>query len=195
VDSYIPQRSVDRPAFLMPVEDVFSISGRGYRGPAASSAACQGRRGNRNSSSAPTQKTIVTGRDVRKLLDQARPGDNSARCCAVPSARKSSAVQCCASRVSVKPHTKFKAEPTSSPRKRADVIPRSSPTTGAFYFRTTDVTGCRASAGRYEMVMPAHIAMEVPLMCDRDGREASLAIAKAAAPSVPASSQALSNNE
>src|ERR1700728_1345860 len=101
VDANIPQpeRPKDQP-FLMPVEDVFSISGRG--------TVCTGRveRGVVKVGEEveivgikPTVKTVVTGVEMfRKLLDQGEAGDTSVACCAAPNARKSSVVRCCASR-------------------------------------------------------------------------------------------------
>jgi elongation factor Tu len=102
VDSYIPQpeRPIDQP-FLMPIEDVFSISGRGTvatgrveRGivKVGDEVEIVGIR--------DTQKTTCTGVEMfRKLLDQGQAGDNIGRCCAASSARASSAARCCASRV------------------------------------------------------------------------------------------------
>ena len=101
VDAYIPQpeRPKDQP-FLMPVEDVFSISGRGTvvtgrveRGivKVGEEVEIVGIR--------PTIKTTVTGVEMfRKLLDQGEAGDNVGACCAARSARTWSAARCCASR-------------------------------------------------------------------------------------------------
>ena len=79
VDAYIPQpeRAKDQP-FLMPIEDVFSISGRGtvVTGPRRARHR-EGRRGSRDRRPAPTIKTMVTGVEMfRKLLDQGEAGDN-----------------------------------------------------------------------------------------------------------------------
>ncbi len=100
VDAYIPQpeRPIDQP-FLMPVEDVFSISGRGtvVTGRVERGIVKVGEEieivGLRD-----TQKTTVTGVEMfRKLLDQARRATTSALCCAAPSARTWSAGRSCAS--------------------------------------------------------------------------------------------------
>jgi len=113
VDASIPQpeRPKDQP-FLMPVEDVFSISGRG--------TVCTGRieRGIIKVGEEveivgikPTTKTVVTGVEMfRKLLDQGEAGDNVVACCAAPSARKWSAARCCASRA------RSSRTPSSRPR-------------------------------------------------------------------------------
>ena len=97
VDAYIPQpeRPMDRP-FLMPIEDVFSISGRGTvvtgrveRGiiKVGEEVEIVGLK--------DTVKSVVTGVEMfRKLLDRARRATTSARCCAAPSARMSSAARC-----------------------------------------------------------------------------------------------------
>jgi len=99
VDSYIPQpeRPIDQP-FLMPVEDVFSISGRGTRGdrPCRARGVIKVRRGNRNRRSArtPRRPSSPAVEMFRKLLDQGQAGDkHRARCCVAPSARKSSAAR------------------------------------------------------------------------------------------------------
>jgi elongation factor Tu len=124
VDEYIPQpdRPKDQP-FLMPVEDVFSISGRG--------TVCTGRieRGVIKVGEEveivgirPTQKTVVTGVEMfRKLLDQGEAGE---------SVRKSSAARCCASRVRSSRTPSSRPRPTSSPRRRAAATRRFSPITG-----------------------------------------------------------------
>ncbi len=102
VDAYIPQpeRPIDQP-FLMPIEDVFSISGRGTvvtgrveRGivKVGEEVEIVGIR--------PTTKTTITGVEMfRKCSTRARLATTSARCCAAPSARTWSAVRSCASRV------------------------------------------------------------------------------------------------
>lgn len=114
VDSYIPQpeRPMDRP-FLMPIEDVFSISGRGTvvtgrveRGivKVGEEIEIVGIRA--------TQKTTCTGVEMfRKLLDQGQAGDNIGRCCAAPSARTSSAARFWPSRA------RSRRTPSSRPRR------------------------------------------------------------------------------
>ena len=85
--------------------------------------------------------------------------------------------RCCASRGSVKPHTKFKAEAYILTKEKGGRHTRSSPALHRpqFYFRTTDVTGVVHLPEGTEMVMPGdNIAMEVPDRADRDGRKAAL---------------------
>ena len=131
VDDYIPQpeRPKDQP-FLMPVEDVFSISGRGTvatgrieRGiiKVGEEVEIVGLR--------PTAKTTVTGVEMfRKLLDQGEAGDNVGCLCAAPSATRWSAARCCASRARSSRTPSSRPRPTSSPRRKAAVTRRSSPT-------------------------------------------------------------------
>ena len=133
VDAYIPQpeRPIDKP-FLMPIEDVFSISGRGTvvtgrveRGivKVGETVEIVGIR--------DTQTTTVTGVEMfRKLLDQGQAGDNVGVLLRGTSARTSSAARSCASRARSSPHTKFKAEAYILTKEEAVATPRSSPTTG-----------------------------------------------------------------
>ncbi|MFM6928827.1 MAG: elongation factor Tu [Bdellovibrio sp.] len=157
-DAYIPQpaRAVDK-TFLMPVEDVFSISGRGTvvtgrveRGivKVGDEIEIIGIR--------PTQKTTVTGIEMfRKLLDEGQAGDN---CGVLLRGTKKEDVergQVLAKPGSVKPHKKFKAEAYILTKEEGG---RHTPFFNGyrpqFYFRTTDVTGvCTLKAGT-EMVMP-----------------------------------------
>ena len=157
-DSYIPlpARAVDK-TFLMPVEDVFSISGRGTvvtgrveRGivKVGDEIEIIGIR--------PTQKTTVTGIEMfRKLLDEGQAGDN---CGVLLRGTKKEDVergQVLAKPGSVKPHKKFKAEAYILTKEEGG---RHTPFFNGyrpqFYFRTTDVTGvCTLKAGT-EMVMP-----------------------------------------
>ena len=117
VDEYIPQpeRPIDQP-FLMPIEDVFSISGRGTvvtgrieRGivKVGEEVEIVGLR--------DTQKTVVTGVEMfRKLLDQGQAGDNvGAACCAASTRRPSSAARCCASRARSSRTRSSRPRPTS----------------------------------------------------------------------------------
>ena len=159
---------MDKP-FLMPVEDVFSISGRG---------------------------TVVTGRIERGIVKvgdeieivghqaddedgrarawrcsascstRARQATTSACCCAARSATTSSAARCCASRASITPHTKFEAEVYVLTKEEGGRhTPFFKGYRPQFYFRTTDVTGaCELPAG-VEMVMPGdNIKMVVSLI-------------------------------
>jgi elongation factor Tu len=157
VDEYIPQpeRPIDQP-FLMPVEDVFSISGRGtvVTGRVERGIIKVGEEieivGLRD-----TQKTIVTGVEMfRKLLDQGQAGDNIGALLRGTKREEVERGQVLCKPGSVKPHTKFKAE--------AYILTKDRP---QFYFRTTDVTGVVHLPEGTEMVMPGdNIAMEVHLI-------------------------------
>ena len=158
VDEYIPQpdRPKDQP-FLMPVEDVFSISGRG--------TVCTGRieRGVIKVGEEveivgirPTQKTVVTGVEMfRKLLDQGEAGDNVG--CLLRGTKREEVErgQVLCKPGSVKPHTKFKAEAYILTK---DEGGRHTPFFNGyrpqFYIRTTDVTGSLKLPEGVEMVMP-----------------------------------------
>ena len=169
VDSYIPQpdRPKDQP-FLMPIEDVFSISGRG--------TVVTGRieRGVVNVGEEveivgikPTTKTTVTGVEMfRKLLDRGEAGDNVG--CLLRGIDREGVErgQVLAKPGSITPHTKFKAEAYILTKEEGG---RHTPFFGnyrpQFYFRTTDVTGVVELPEGTEMVMPGdNIAMEVTLI-------------------------------
>jgi elongation factor Tu len=169
VDSYIPQpdRPKDQP-FLMPIEDVFSISGRG--------TVVTGRieRGVVNVGEEveivgikPTTKTTVTGVEMfRKLLDTGEAGDNVG--CLLRGIDREGVErgQVLAKPGSITPHTKFKAEAYILTKEEGG---RHTPFFGnyrpQFYFRTTDVTGVVELPEGTEMVMPGdNIAMEVTLI-------------------------------
>lgn len=158
VDSYIPapERPVDQP-FLMPVEDVFSISGRG--------TVATGRieRGIIHKMEEveivgikPTQKTAVTDIEMfRKLLDQGEAGDNVGLL--LRGLKKEDIVrgQVIAKPGSVTPHTKFSAEVyVLSKEEGGRHTPFFNNYRPQFYFRTTDVTGCVTLPEGTEMVMP-----------------------------------------
>jgi elongation factor Tu len=169
VDSYIPQpvRATDRP-FLMPVEDVFSISGRGTvatgrveRGiiKVGEEVEIVGIK--------PTQKTVVTGVEMfRKLLDQGEAGDNVG--CLLRGTKREEVErgQVLCKPGSVKPHTKFKAEAYILTKEEGGRhTPFFTNYRPQFYFRTTDVTGVVTLPEGTEMVMPGdNIAMEVHLI-------------------------------
>ncbi|HRK06913.1 MAG TPA: elongation factor Tu [Pseudobdellovibrionaceae bacterium] len=158
VDRYIPQpaRAVDKP-FLMPVEDVFSISGRG--------TVVTGRveRGIIKVNDEveivglnPTQKTVVTGIEMfRKLLDEGQAGDNCG--CLLRGTKKEEVErgQVLSKPGSIKPHKKFKAEAYILTKEEGG---RHTPFFNGyrpqFYFRTTDVTGVVTLKEGTEMVMP-----------------------------------------
>jgi len=169
VDAYIPlpERPRDKD-FLMPVEDVFSISGRGTvvtgrveRGVIKVGEECEiiGLR--------DTQKTTVTGVEMfRKLLDQGEAGDNIGALLRGTKKEDVERGQVLAKPGSVKPHKKFKAE--AYILKKEEGGRHTAFFNGyrpQFYFRTTDVTGtCTLPAGT-EMVMPGDkVSMEVELI-------------------------------
>jgi len=158
VDAYIPipERAIDKP-FLMPVEDIFSISGRGTvvtgrieRGivKVGEEIEIVGLR--------PTIKKIVTGVEMfRKLLDQGQAGDNVGLLLRGVERKDVERGQVCAKPGSITPHTKFKAEVYILTKEEGG---RHTPFFNGyrpqFYFRTTDVTGTAALAEGAEMVMP-----------------------------------------
>src|SRR6201746_134906 len=145
VDSYIPQpeRPIDQP-FLMPVEDVFSISGRGtvVTGRVERGIIKVGEEieivGLRD-----TQKTIVTGVEMfRKLLDQGQAGDNIGALLRGTKREGGGRAEVLCKRGSVKPHAKFKAEAYILTKEEGGRhTPFFTNYRPQFYFRTTDVTG------------------------------------------------------
>jgi elongation factor Tu len=169
VDSAIPQpeRPIDQP-FLMPIEDVFSISGRGtvVTGRIERGVVKVGEEieivGIRD-----TQKSIVTGVEMfRKLLDQGQAGDNVG--CLLRGIDKEAVErgQVLCKPGSVKPHKKFKAEAYILTKEEGGRhTPFFTNYRPQFYFRTTDVTGvCTLPAGT-EMVMPGdNVTMDVELI-------------------------------
>jgi elongation factor Tu len=169
VDSYIPEpvRDVDKP-FLMPVEDVFSISGRGTvvtgrveRGVVKVQEEVEivGIR--------PTVKTVVTGVEMfRKILDEGRAGDNIGVLLRGTKRDDVERGQVVAKPGSIKPHTKFKAEVYVLAKEEGG---RHTPFFNGyrpqFYFRTTDVTGVVTLPEGVEMVMPGdNVGLEVNLI-------------------------------
>ena len=169
IDTYIPQpkRAVDGP-FLMPVEDVFSISGRGTvvtgrieRGivKVGDEIEIVGIK--------PTVKTTVTGVEMfRKLLDQGEAGDNVGVLLRGTKREEVERGQVLAKPGSINPHTKFEAEVyVLSKEEGGRHTPFFQGYRPQFYFRTTDVTGaCDLPAGT-EMVMPGdNIKMVVTLI-------------------------------
>jgi elongation factor Tu len=169
VDEYIPQpeRPKDQP-FLMPVEDVFSISGRG--------TVCTGRveRGIIKVGEEveivgikPTTKTVVTGVEMfRKLLDQGEAGDNIG--CLLRGTKREEVErgQVLCKPGSVKPHTKFKAEAYILTKEEGGRhTPFFTNYRPQFYFRTTDVTGVVELPKDREFVAPGENAeMNVELI-------------------------------
>ena len=170
VDDYIPQpeRPKDLP-FLMPIEDVFSISGRGtvVTGRVERGVIKVGEEveivGIRD-----TQKTVCTGVEMfRKLLDQGEAGDNIGVLLRGTKRDEVERGQVVAKPGSITPHTKFKCEAYILNK---DEGGRHTPFFAnyrpQFYFRTTDVTGTIVLPEGTEMVMPGdNIQMEVNLIC------------------------------
>src|SRR6058998_3076402 len=169
VDAYIPQpeRPIDQP-FLMPVEDVFSISGRGtvVTGRVERGVVKVGEEieivGLRD-----TQKTIVTGVEMfRKLLDQGQAGDNIGALLRGTKREEVERGQVLAKPGSITPHTKFKAEAYVLTKEEGGRhTPFFSNYRPQFYFRTTDVTGVANLPQGVEMVMPGdNVQMEIELI-------------------------------
>jgi elongation factor Tu len=169
VDEYIPQptRVTDKP-FLMPVEDVFSISGRGtvVTGRIEQGVVKIGENieilGIKE-----TQKTVCTGVEMfRKLLDSGEAGDNVGVLLRGTKREEVERGQVLAKPGSIKPHTKFKVEAYVLKKEEGGRhTPFFSNYRPQFYFRTTDVTGTIKLPEGTEMVMPGdNIAMEVSLL-------------------------------
>jgi elongation factor Tu len=169
VDSYIPQpeRAIDRP-FLMPIEDVFSISGRGtvVTGRVERGVVKVGEEveiiGIR-----PTQKTVCTGVEMfRKLLDQGQAGDNVGALLRGTKREDVERGQVLAAPGSITPHTEFECECYILTKEEGG---RHTAFFGnyrpQFYFRTTDVTGTVKLPAGVEMVMPGdNVRMVVELI-------------------------------
>ncbi|MFO0407818.1 MAG: elongation factor Tu, partial [Labrys sp. (in: a-proteobacteria)] len=169
VDRYIPQpdRPIDQP-FLMPVEDVFSISGRGtvVTGRVERGIVKVGEEIEIVGLKA-TQKTTVTGVEMfRKLLDQGQAGDNIGALLRGTKREDVERGQVLCKPGSVKPHTKFKAEAYILTKEEGGRhTPFFTNYRPQFYFRTTDVTGIVTLPEGTEMVMPGdNIAMTVSLI-------------------------------
>jgi len=169
IDTYIPEpkRDIEKP-FLMPVEDVFSITGRGTVGTGRiergivkinEEVEVVGMR--------ETRKTVVTGVEMfRKLLDEGRAGDNVGLLLRGINREDLERGMVLAKPGSIKPHKKFKAEVYILTKEEGG---RHTPFfTGyrpQFYFRTTDVTGIAALPTGVEMVMPGdNVQMVVELI-------------------------------
>ena len=169
VDSYIPtpKRATDKP-FLMPVEDVFSISGRGTvaTGRIERGIVKVGEEIEIVGLKA-TAKTVVTGVEMfRKLLDEGQAGDNIGALLRGLKREEVERGQVLAKPGSITPHTKFKAEVYVLTKEEGG---RHTPFFNGyrpqFYFRTTDVTGSVQLPAGVEMVMPGdNIGMEVELI-------------------------------
>jgi len=169
VDAYIPEpeRAIDKP-FLMPVEDVFSISGRGTvaTGRVERGIVKVGEEVEVVGIKA-TAKTTVTGVEMfRKLLDEGRAGDNIGALLRGVKREDIERGQVLAKPGSIKPHMKFKAEAYILTKEEGG---RHTPFFNGyrpqFYFRTTDVTGVAELPAGTEMVMPGdNIAITVNLI-------------------------------
>jgi len=169
VDSYIPtpKRDIDKP-FLMPVEDVFSITGRGTVGTG------RVERGRIRVGDAveivgirETRKTVVTGVEMfRKMLDEGQAGDNIGVLLRGVEKDGIERGQVLAAPGSITPHTKFKAEVyVLSTEEGGRHTPFFSGYRPQFYFRTTDVTGVVTLPEGVEMVMPGdNVSMECELI-------------------------------
>jgi elongation factor Tu len=168
VDSYIPMpvRAIDKE-FLMPIEDIFSISGRGtvVTGRIEQGVIKVGEEveivGIR-----PTQKTVVTGVEMfKKLLDQGQAGDNVGLLLRGTAKDDVERGQVLAKPKSITPHTKFKGEVYVLTKEEGGRhTPFFSGYRPQFYFRTTDVTGSATLPSGVEMVMPGdNVTLEVTL--------------------------------
>jgi elongation factor Tu len=169
VDRYIPtpQRPLDKP-FLMPIEDVFSISGRGTvvtgrceRGivKVGEEVELVGIR--------PTQRTVITGVEMfRKVLDQGQAGDNIGLLLRGTKKEEVERGMVIAKPGSITPHTKFTAEVYILTKEEGGRhTPFFQGYRPQFYFRTTDVTGVVKLAEGVEMVMPGdNVRFEVSLI-------------------------------
>ncbi len=169
LDSWIPEpkRALDKP-FLMPIEDVFSISGRGT---VVTGRVEQGKVHTGDEVEIvgvkPTTKTVVTGVEMfRKLLDEGQAGDNIG--CLLRGTKKEEVErgQVLAKPGSITPHTKFKAEVYVLTKEEGGRhTPFFKGYRPQFYFRTTDVTGIVELPEGTEMVMPGdNIAIKVDLI-------------------------------
>ena len=169
VDSFIPEpvRDIDKP-FLMPVEDVFSISGRGTVGTGRIE------RGRIKINEEveivglkPTRKSVVTGIEMfQKLLDEGQAGDNAGLLLRGVDKTELERGMVIAKPGTIKPHTKFKAEVYILKKEEGG---RHTPFFNGyrpqFYFRTTDVTGSVTLPEGVEMVMPGdNLGVEVELL-------------------------------
>ncbi len=169
LDAYIPmpERAIDRP-FLMPVEDVFSISGRGTvvtgrieRGVVKVGEEIE------IVGIIPTAKTTCTGVEMfRKLLDQGQAGDNVGVLLRGTKREEVQRGQVLAKPGSIKPHTKFSAEIyVLSKDEGGRHTPFFNGYRPQFYFRTTDVTGSIELPAGTEMVMPGdNVSIKVSLI-------------------------------
>jgi elongation factor Tu len=179
IDSYIPQpkRDIDKP-FIMPVEDVFSITGRGTVATGRIEAGVV-KVGEEVElvGMGEDRKTVVTGVEMfRKLLDEGQAGDNVGLLLRGVGKDEIQRGQVLAKPGSITPHTKFKAEVYVLTKEEGGRhTPFFNNYRPQFYFRTTDVTGAVQLPESVEMVMPGdNVQMEVelitPLAMDKELR-------------------------
>jgi elongation factor Tu len=169
VDSYIPtpERPIDKP-FLMPIEDVFSISGRGtvVTGRVERGIVKVGEEVE-IVGLGETRKTVATGVEMfRKLLDEGRAGDNVGVLLRGIAKEEVERGQVLAKPGSIKPHTKFKAEAYILTKEEGGRhTPFFKGYRPQFYFRTTDVTGVAQLPEGAEMVMPGdNVSLSIELI-------------------------------
>jgi len=170
LDTYIPEpeRPLDRP-FLMPVEDVFSITGRGTvaTGRIEQGVIKTGEEVEIVGIKPETEKTVVTGVEMfRKILDEGRAGDNVGCLLRGTKREEIERGQVLCKPGSITPHTKFKAEVYCLKKEEGG---RHTPFFNGyrpqFYFRTTDVTGVANLPEGTEMVMPGdNVQMTIELI-------------------------------
>ncbi len=180
VDKYIPepQRDTDKP-FLMPVEDVFSITGRGTvaTGRVERGIITTGEEVEIVGINPEIKKTVVTGVEMfRKMLDEGKAGDNIGALLRGVDRTEIERGQVLAKPGTINPHTKFKAEVYVLTKEEGG---RHTPFFNGyrpqFYFRTTDVTGVIELDGGVEMVMPGDnitvtIELITPIAMDKELR-------------------------
>jgi elongation factor Tu len=169
LDTYIPEptRDLDKP-FLMPIEDIFSITGRGT---VATGRVEQGVVNTGDDVEIvgikPTSKTVVTGVEMfRKILDQGQAGDNIGALLRGTKREEIERGQVLCKPGSITPHTKFKAEVYCLKKEEGGRhTPFFSGYRPQFYFRTTDVTGVANLPEGTEMVMPGdNVEMSIELI-------------------------------
>jgi len=169
VDDYIPvpERPIDQP-FLMPIEDVFNIEGRGTVATGRVERGILKKMGEVELVGVrPTAKTVATDIEMfRKLLDEARAGDNVGVLLRGLKKEEVERGQVIAKPGSITPHKKFKAEVyVLSKEEGGRHTPFFTNYRPQFYFRTTDVTGTVKLPDGVEMVMPGdNISIEVELI-------------------------------